>query len=216
MLERYFKYLKPRSLNFQRRKSKLQLFTQAMLSAKSKFAIHMWALTRLSFQDILTKDASNNIAEDQSDFGETTLVSTALSPFVDSADPSGGDDIFSLTSISPRLRLIEKRLQNLESRFIAMESRIAAQPGPSSRPFPPPNTRTGGDQSVFAPSFSTPTPANSSPTISSSFLTSVENRLHNLKSQFAIIGSWIADQPGSSSHGFLAVHPNIIIDGPRI
>ena len=84
--------------------------TQAMLSAKSKFAIHVWALTRLFLQDILTKVGSNNIAEDHSDSGEGTLVSAALSPFVDPADPSGGDDIFSLTSISPRLRLIERRL----------------------------------------------------------------------------------------------------------
>ena len=187
-----------------------------MLSAKSKFAIHVWALTRLSLQDILTKVASNNIAEDQSNSREGTLVSAALSPFVDPTDPSGVDDIFSFTSISPRLRLIERRLQNLESRFTAMESRIAAQPGPSSRPFPPPNTRTGGDQSVFAPSFSAPTLADPSPIISSSFLTSVETRLHSLESRFAIIDSWIADQPGSSSHGFPAVHPNIIIDGPRI
>ena len=49
---------------------KIAVVTQAMLSAKSKFAIHAWALTHLSLQDILTKVASNNIAEDQSDSGE--------------------------------------------------------------------------------------------------------------------------------------------------
>ena len=216
MLARYFKYLKTQKFELPKKEIKIAAVTQAMLSAKSKFAIHVWALTRLSLQDILTKVASNNIAEDHCDSGEGTLVSAALSSFVDPVDPSGGYDIFSLTSISPRLRLIERRLQNLGSRFIAMESRIAAQPGPSSRPFPPPNTRTGGDQSVFAPTFSAPTPADPSPIISSSFLTSVETRLHILESRFAIIGSWIADQPGSSSHGFPAVHPNIIIDGPGI
>ena len=62
---------------------KIAAVTQAMLSAKSKFSIHACALTRPSLQDILTKVASNNIAEDQSDSGEGTLVSAALSPFVD-------------------------------------------------------------------------------------------------------------------------------------
>ena len=47
-----------------KKETKIAAVTQVMLSAKSKFAIHVWALTRLSLQDILTKVSSNNIAED--------------------------------------------------------------------------------------------------------------------------------------------------------